>query len=215
MKRYKLRADKRTATGTGACRQLREQKMVPAVLYGRDMESVDISVSEADLLQIISQGSPNALIDLTVGRKKYITMLKEIQRHPIKGGIIHIDFYVVSMDRPITATVPIHIVGEAAGVSEGGTVQYQAREIQVKCLPGDIPERVELDVSALTIGDTRTIADLDLPEKVELLTPEDEVVVTVLAPRLVEEDADVTEEEGLEEEAAQTEEETQPEEDEA
>lgn len=211
MKRYQLKATKRTVTGTAASRKLREQKQVPAVLYGRDMESVEISVPEANLLQIINQGSPNALIDLTVGRKKHITMLKDIQLHPIKGGIIHIDFYVVSMDRPITATVPIHIIGEAAGIGEGGTVQYQARDVEVKCLPGDIPERFDLDISALNIGDTKTVADLEFPDNIQLLTATDEVVVTVLAPRLLEEDIAEEEEDLAEEEAAQTEEDSQPE----
>ncbi len=188
MKRYQLKATKRAETGTSSSRQLRQQLHVPAVLYGRDMESEQISVSQSEVLQIINTGSANALIDLSVGRKKYTTMLKDIQLHPIKRDITHIDFYVVAMDRPITTTVPISIVGEAAGVSEGGTVQYQAREIEVKCLPGDIPERIEFDVSELVIGDTRTVADLELPEDIELLTPESEVVVTVLAPRMPEEE---------------------------
>lgn len=211
MKRYQLKATKRTDTGTGRSKRLREELQVPAVLYGRDMESEQISVSQSEVLQIINTGSANALIDLAVGRKKYTTMLKDIQLHPIKRDIIHIDFYVVAMDRPITTTVPISIIGEAAGVSEGGTVQYQAREVEVKCLPGDIPERIEFDISDLVIGDTRTVADLELPDSIELLTSEAEVVVTVLAPSMPEEE-EVDEEEELlvDEEAA--EEEAEPEE---
>ncbi len=205
MKRYQLKATKRTDTGTGRSKRLREELQVPAVLYGRDMESEQISVSQSEVLQIINTGSANALIDLAVGRKKYTTMLKDIQLHPIKRDIIHIDFYVVAMDRPITTTVPISIIGEAAGVSEGGTVQYQAREVEVKCLPGDIPERIEFDISDLVIGDTRTVADLELPDSIELLTSEAEVVVTVLAPSMPEEE-EVDEEELLgDEEAAEEE----------
>ena len=210
MKRYQLKATKRTDTGTGRSKRLREELQVPAVLYGRDMESEQISVSQSEVLQIINTGSANALIDLAVGRKKYTTMLKDIQLHPIKRDIIHIDFYVVAMDRPITTTVPISIIGEAAGVSEGGTVQYQAREVEVKCLPGDIPERIEFDISDLVIGDTRTVADLELPDSIELLTSEAEVVVTVLAPSMPEEE-EVDEEELLGDEEA-AEEEAEPEE---
>lgn len=184
MKRYKLNADVRTCKG----HLVRRENQVPAVLYGRSMEAIQLSLPEATINHFVSHGSANALIDLAVGDETYVVMLKDLQRNRIKGDIIHIDFYAVNLKQKLTATVPIHLQGEAEGVKAGGVMQHQAREVEVRCLPTEIPQGFDLDISALNIGDSLAVADLTAPEGVEILSPETEVIVSVLAPRMVEEE---------------------------
>jgi len=183
MERYTLNASIRTAKG----RKVRREKLVPAVLYGRKVQARNIAVPESELNHFINHGSPNALINLAVGGESYTVMLKELQRDRIKGNVIHADFYSVDLSQKITVTVPIHLVGEAPAVKEGGVLQLQTREVEIKCLPTEIPQSFDLDISALQIGDTRTVADLSVTGDIEMLTPADEVIVAVLAPRLADE----------------------------
>lgn len=190
MKRYKLSANIRTGKG----HLVRRENQVPAVLYGRNLEAVHLALPEVAINHFVNHGSANALIDLAVGNETYVVMLKDLQRNRLKGDIIHIDFYAVDLKQKLTATVPIHLLGEAEGVKAGGVMQHQAREVEVRCLPAEIPHGFDLDISALNIGDSLSVADLTAPEGVEILSPETEVIVSVLAPRMVEEeDAEETE----------------------
>jgi len=184
MKRYKLNAEVRNGKG----RQVRNNKQVPAVLYGRNLEPVNLAVPESEINHFINHGSANALIDLAVGQDAYTVMIKDLQRNRIKGDILHIDFYAVDLSQKLTASVPIHLIGEAEGVKAGGVLQHQTREVEVKCLPTAIPQGLDLDISLMGIGDTKTIADLTVAGDVEILTPPEEVIVSVLAPRLAEEE---------------------------
>jgi len=189
MKRHKLSAVIRTNKG----RQVRREKQVPAVLYGRGMEAVQLAVPELEVNHFISHGSSNALIDLAVGKEQYTVMLKDLQLNRVKGTVLHVDFIVVDLGQKLTATVPVHLQGEAEGVKSGGVLQFQAREVEVKCLPTEIPHGFDLDISALNIGDSKTVADLMVAGDIEILTPETEVIVSVLAPRLADEQTETTE----------------------
>lgn len=199
MKQYALKADIRADKGY----KVRRDAMIPGVLYGREVEPIHLSLPVADVNQLIQHGTANMLIDLTAGKKKYTVMLKDKQRHRIKGDILHLDFYAVDLEQKLTATVPLQLVGESPGVKEGGILQQQTREIEVRCLPTEIPQGFELDISSLGIGDSSTVADIVIPEEIEVLTPDTEVVVSILAPRLEEEVEDL---EAEETEAQQTEE---------
>lgn len=190
MKRYTLKADIRADKG----HKVRRDNLVPAVLYGQGVEPIHLGLPEADVKQFVQRGTANMLIDLTAGKKKYTVMLKDLQRHRVKGDILHMDFYAVDLEQKLTATVPVHLIGEPLGVKEGGVVQQQTREVEVRCLPTEIPQGFELDISALAIGDSRTVADLAIEGDFEILTPETEVVVSVLAPRLETEEEVETEE---------------------
>ncbi|MDD2281784.1 MAG: 50S ribosomal protein L25 [Eubacteriales bacterium] len=190
MKRYTLKADIRADKG----HKVRRDNLVPAVLYGQGVEPIHLGLPEADVKQFVQRGTANMLIDLTAGKKKYTVMLKDLQRHRVKGDILHMDFYAVDLEQKLTATVPVHLIGEPLGVKEGGVVQQQTREVEVRCLPTEIPQGFELDISALAIGDSRTVADLSIEGDFEILTPETEVVVSVLAPRLETEEEVETEE---------------------
>ncbi|HBI56643.1 MAG TPA: 50S ribosomal protein L25 [Firmicutes bacterium] len=190
MKRYTLKADIRADKG----HKVRRNNLVPAVLYGHGVGPIHLGLPEADVKQFVQHGTANMLIDLTAGKKKYTVMLKDLQRHRVKGDILHMDFYAVDLEQKLTATVPVHLIGEPLGIKEGGVVQQQTREVEVRCLPTEIPQGFELDISALAIGDSRTVADLAIEGNFEILTPETEVVVSVLAPRLETEEEVETEE---------------------
>ncbi len=189
MKRYTLKADIRADKG----HKVRRNNLVPAVLYGHGVGPIHLGLPEADVKQFVQHGTANMLIDLTAGKKKYTVMLKDLQRHRVKGDILHMDFYAVDLEQKLTATVPVHLIGEPLGIKEGGVVQQQTREVEVRCLPTEIPQGFELDISALAIGDSRTVADLAIEGDFEILTPETEVVVSVLAPRLETEEVETEE----------------------
>jgi len=180
MKRYSLTAVIRTDKG----RKARRDELVPAVLYGPGVESIHLGLPVADVNQFVQRGTANMLIDLTADKKKYTVMLKDLQRHRVKGDVLHMDFYAVDLEQKLTTTVPVHLIGESPGVKEGGILQQQTREIEVRCLPTEIPQGFEVDISALAIGDSRTVADLSMEGNFEVLTLDTEVVVSVLAPRL-------------------------------
>lgn len=190
MERFTLNAVVRNSKG----RQVRREKLVPAVLYGRGIEPSSLAVPEADINHFINHGSANALIDMAVGSESYTVMIKDLHRNKVKGNILHVDFYAVDLKQEITTAVVIHLQGEAEGVKAGGVLQHQTREIEVKCLPTAIPESFDVDISALNIGETLTVADLKVPQGVEVLSADTEVIVSVLAPRLTEEDETETEE---------------------
>ncbi len=164
---------------------IRRQGRVPAVVYGHRRDSQAISVDEAALHQILGYGS-NALIKLTTGNAEDTVMVKEIQRDPVRGGILHIDFLSVALDEVLTARVPLILIGEEDVSETGGIVQHQLREVEVECLPTDVPGHLNVNVSDLRVGDHISAGDLTLPVKVTLITDPDEIVVTVVAPRVAE-----------------------------
>ena len=194
----KLNASIRPTSGTGSSRALRAEKAVPAVLYGQDLDTLPIAISEAEINQMLSKGGSAALMDLTVDSKNYAVMIKEIQRNHMKGNIIHVDFHSVNLKEPVHASIPVLLEGESPGVKGGGILQQQLREVEVKCLPTQLPARIELDISTLGVGESLHASDLMIPPGVELVTSPEETVVSILAPRLAEEPA--TEETGNTEE---------------
>lgn len=195
MQRYALNAQLRTAKG----RKARRDNFVPAVLYGAKVKPIHLNLANADVSQFIQRGTANMLIDLTAGAKKYTVMLKELQRHRIRGTVLHIDFYAVDLEHKLTALVPIHLVGDSPGVKAGGILQQQTREVEVRCLPTEIPQGFEVDISGLEIGDSQAVADLTIEGDFEILTAETEVVVSVLAPRFDTETEPETEQDETEE----------------
>lgn len=200
MKRYNLQAEVREETGKGVARKLRRAGLLPGVVYGKTRKSQPLIV---DPIQLQNKMSGNVIFDLTIvdddKETKETVMIKEIQRDPIKGDLLHIDFQHISMDEKISVSIPLSLKGDAPGVKEGGVLQQLLREVEIECLPADIPEELELDISDLHIGDSLMVSDLDVPEEIEIKTPFDEVIVTVVAPtELVEEEIEEEEEEFVE-----------------
>lgn len=194
MGKYNLKVEKREATGKGVARKLRASGLVPGVVYGKNIESQSIIIDPQDLLNKLSG---NAIFDLDItGVGKDTVMVKEVQKDPITGVIKHIDFLHISMDEKITVSVSIVLLGDAPGIKEGGVLQQMLREIEVECLPLDIPENIEVDISGLEIGNSVSVSEIEVGDNFEIITPLDEVIVTVILPtEIVEDEVEEGEEE--------------------
>ncbi len=202
MEKIELQATVRKTVGNGPARVLRRAGQTPAVLYGRTTEPILLSVNTKDLEKILQQGNfGQFILNLVIQNGKKVTkpaMIKELQTHPVSGNLIHIDFYEVDMKRRIRVMIPVVTKGKAIGIEAGGMLNIVRRELEVFCLPGDIPESIEIDISGLDIGDSIHLEDLPLGENVEISSDVNYTVVTVLSPK-VEEEIVAEEEEELEE----------------
>jgi len=184
----------REKQGKGVARKLRAAGRIPAICYRRNAEALSVSLDprELDLLLRKASAGINTLIDLKVagggdfdGRQ---VLVKELQRDPISGAYLHADLYAVDMQQSIHVSIPIHIKGTPIGVSlSGGILDHATRELDVECLPNAIPEEFAVDVSALEIGNTIHVRDLQVPDGVEILNDPDVSIVSVVAPAVVEE----------------------------
>jgi large subunit ribosomal protein L25 len=197
-----LVAEPRDATGKGVARKLRAAGRIPAVVYGRGAETQAISVDPSALVRLLqsSGAGMNTLIELSVEGTVRTVLVKELQRDPVRGRPLHTDFFLVELDKKVEVSVPIHLVGRPAGVELGGILDHPLRELELECLPRAIPESVDVDVSALEVGDSIHVRDLALPEGVSVRTDVNLAVASVIAPTVVEEP--VAEEELEAEEAA-------------
>lgn len=193
-----IEADRRDGIGKGPARTLRRDGRVPGILYGHGEESVAVSVDALELGRLVHSISvENTIVDLDLDGEEYKVLIRELQRHPFRDDLLHVDFFHVAMDEKIYVEIPIVIVGVPTGVkNKGGVLDHQLRELEVYCLPGNIPEKIELDVTALDIGDSIHVGELDLPD-VEIETDHDRSVVAVLAPTIIEEPEEEPEEEEL------------------
>ncbi|HET7693222.1 MAG TPA: 50S ribosomal protein L25/general stress protein Ctc [Gemmatimonadota bacterium] len=183
-----ISARSRESRGKGAARQTRREGRIPGVLYGHGEDSVSLSVDANELQKLVHSISiENTIVDLDLGSgEPYKVLIRELQRHPFRDEFVHIDFFHVAMDEKIQVEVPIVLIGTPTGVkNKGGVLDHQLRELEVFCLPGSIPEKIELDVSNLDIGDSIHVSDIELPD-VEILTELDRAVVAVLAPTVME-----------------------------
>ena len=191
-----LRAEGRAQTGTGAARRMRRDGFVPAVVYGHGRDSVHLRIRADELDGVLSRISAGTtMIGLEIdGAGSRKVLIRELQRHPFRSAILHVDFFQIREHEKIRVAVPLRLIGLAQGVEEGGILQQLRHEIQVECLPGDIPESFELDVTALLIGDSLHIADFDAGG-VTILDDLDLTVCAVVPPTVMK----VEEEEELEE----------------
>jgi len=176
----------REERGKGPNRRLRMNGKVPAVLYGHGSKNTPLTVDPKDIFKILhSQAGENTIFGLTVpGREKINCLIKEYQLEPVSHDLLHADFYEVAMDQTLEVDVPLEVTGEAYGVkTEGGLLDIVHRELRVECLPGDIPEHITVDVTAMKIGDLFRIRDLQLSDKIKLLDDPDTVIIAVEHPR--------------------------------
>lgn len=185
-----LKVERRTGTGKGVARKLRRMGQVPAILYG-DGDPICLSADPKSLFRVLgTEAGENVLLNLTIMGGEELTrkaMVKEVQVHPVTGTILHADLLAISLERPIEVGVPVELTGVAIGVKDkGGIVDQILRELEVRCLPAAIPDRIVLDVSPLDIGDVLHVSDLPIPGGVEVLTDMEQVVVTVAAPAVEE-----------------------------
>src|SRR5213594_3319022 len=179
-----LAASPRSATGKGAARQARFRGRVPAVIYGHGRDTLPLAVEAKALEKALTGVEPaSTVIELTVDGKKTKTLIREIQRHPVRPDIIHVDFYEIHAHEQVTLKVPVHLVGTPDGVrNAGGVLDQVTREVEIAVLPEHIPDRVELDVTALTIGHSLHVRDLTIANAT-ILTSAELTIATVVPPR--------------------------------
>lgn len=177
-----IKAEPRLEKGKSAARRLRRAGRVPAIIYGAHAgEPSPVAVDAADLQRALpARGHLVELVFPDGNRRK--VLLKDLQFHPVRGDAIHADFYQVDPNEAISTLVPVVLTGEEARENDGGVVTFLRREVEVTCLPTDIPDALPLDISPLKIGDTVQAKDLPLPPGVRLAGDPEEVIVTVLAP---------------------------------
>jgi large subunit ribosomal protein L25 len=184
--RMKLEVKERESRGSADSRRLRKQGLVPGVLYGRGKPPHPFCVPERELRRALSGDSGlHAILDVVLEGQQstHASILKDYQQDPIRGHISHIDLHEVRLDQPIQSSVTVQLVGEPAGVKEGGVLSQVQREINVEALPMEIPEHIDLDVSGMNIGDTLRLADLAPIDGVTYLdNPDETVLATVGLP---------------------------------
>ncbi|UCF30302.1 MAG: 50S ribosomal protein L25/general stress protein Ctc [bacterium] len=200
MASLKLNAELRDGTGKGVARKLRRSGRIPAVLYGQGMEGTALSLNADDLTYLIAKGHATTSIlrlEIQEGKDSFErnVLIKELQRHPYRDAIYHVDLQEIALDQDITIKVPVETTGESEGVKMGGILEFKRRELEVTCLPGKIPDSLVIDISELQIGDVVHVADLSPPEGVTIPHDVNFTIITVVAPRVEEEAVEEVEEE--------------------
>jgi large subunit ribosomal protein L25 len=192
---FELVAEFRDAQGKGASRRLRREGKVPAILYGGHSDARALSLSHQKLIIMLeNERFYSTILSLKVGEQTQAAILKDVQRHPFKNAIVHIDFQRVEDNQKIRISIPLHFVGAAVspGVkTQGGLVSHMRTEVEVSCLPKDLPEFIEVDLSKLGLNESIHLSQLKVPEGVELLAlaKEDSAVVAIHSPRAEEPEA--------------------------
>ena len=192
-----LIAQRRPAAGKGPAGRVRREGLIPAVVYGLGSDNISVSVSQRELVHILSGGSGmNTLITLNIDGTEELAIARQLQRHPVKGNVIHVDFVRVRADQTIQAEIPVHLTGEAEGAVRGGILEQLVHTLTVEAKPSDFPPSIEYDVAAMEIGSQVYVRDLVVPPGVTVLQNGDDLVAQISAPRVAEA------EEGAEGEAA-------------
>ncbi len=169
----------------GDVKRMRQQGRIPAVLYGHKEKSRRVFVDQHAFKQVLETLRQEAVtINLQIGEKGFLCVIKAIQHNPVTDELLHIDFQHIHKKEKIRATVPIHIIGEAPGVEKGGILDQRVHEIVVKCLPADMPSHIDVDISQLELGDTIHLGDFDVPN-IEYEMTKETPIVSVLVPRAV------------------------------
>lgn len=192
MAETKLKADIRTETGKGPARRLRAVGLVPATLYGHGMDPVSLSVSAQDLVHLFHKAGQNALVDLQVDGDEHLAIARDVQRDHLHDRYVHLDFLAIRRDEKIRVSVQVIETGESVGVEEGGVVEHHLREIELECLPADVPERIEVDITRMQIGDMVHVGEITSPEGATFLTDPETPVLSIIMPAILQVEADLS-----------------------
>lgn len=184
--RSTLQVAPRKRSGTGALKRLRREGLVPAVVYGKKFDNVNLKVNAKEIRDLLARStSEHILVDLQIeGSGSQLALIQDVTHNPLNGNIIHIDFHAIKEDETIHARVPVRVTGEAAGVKLGGLLEHQIHNLEIICLPKDLPEAIVYDVSHLNVGDAVHIRELPFPEGVQPKLAGDVIVIHLAAPRV-------------------------------
>jgi len=190
-----LKAETRKRTGSGVLKQMRREGYTPSVIYGKGTENLNIKVNTKTLTDMLAHSaSDSILVDLEIdGGDSQTAFLQSTQHNPVTGVLMHADFLAVTKGMTITATIPLEMHGEPVGTKSGGVVEQLIRDLEITCAPRDLPEKIEGNIEHLDIGDSISIADLDLPDGVETALEPDILVVIVNEARLLQAEEEETE----------------------
>ena len=209
MEKVTLKAEIREEFGKEAGSRTRKAGMVPAVVYKKASKALSLTVDARELFHVLhTTAGANVIIALNIvskdkAKKDRTVIIKEIQYHPIRGDVLHLDFHEISLTDKITVNIAIETKGEPEGVkADGGTLDHPLKELSIECLPTEIPERIDVHVEPLMIGDTIRVKDLDIPDGITVLSDLEQTVCSVVPPKVEEE---ITDEEAASEEAAEPE----------
>ncbi len=184
MNQVQLVVEPRADTGKSPSRKLRREGLVPGIVYGLDGACEQVSVPARALQHILqATGGSNTLIELKVGSSSQLTLAREVQRHPVRGTLLHVDFVRVRAGQSIEAEIPVNLVGEPIGVREGGRLEQLIFHVKIAAPAGSIPSGIEHDVSELAIGDQLSVAELAIPAGVTMVTESDVLVAHMPIPR--------------------------------
>ncbi|GBE14472.1 MAG TPA: 50S ribosomal protein L25/general stress protein Ctc [Proteobacteria bacterium] len=207
MQALKLFAELREDSGKGVARKLRRDGKIPAVLYGRGEVTISLVLNSDELSHLLAGGKATTnILKLQIGKDTKTSgkdvLIREIQRHPFREYIYHVDFQEIALDETLTVKVPVILVGESKGITMGGNLAFNRRELEVSCLPDSIPESITIDISDMDIGDSVHVESLEAPEGVTILHDVNFTILTIVGAAAEEEE---------EEEAIEDEESTEPE----
>ena len=176
---FNINVEKRELANKGGRKRMFKEGKIPGIYYSHDSkESLPFSIDKKEIVK--AQRAETQIYNITVGSKKRNVLFKSVQYHPVTDEIIHIDLYGIKMDQMVTVNISLNINGTAKGVSEEGGILIQGlNELEVECLPMDIPQSIDIDISHLNIGDSFRVIDIDLEEKLTLKTAEDQIIVSV------------------------------------
>ena len=184
-----LNVEERDGRGKSPARRMRRDGKIPGVFYGPKRDAVALAVDRTEFAAQVGTVEGSHLIrfqSAAAALGQQVALVREVQVHPVSGAVLHLDFYEVDLTQRLQVTVPLHFVGKARGLADGGILQPVLREIEVECLPTDIPQFIEVDVSGLAIHDAVHIADIAMPPNVSAVFESNEAVVTVLPPTVEE-----------------------------
>jgi large subunit ribosomal protein L25 len=186
MERPVLSAEIREGIGKEKAKKLRTKGLIPAIFYSPLSQSIPLVIDSKEFAKVLeTEAGENVLIDLSIRKgdqtSRKVVMVKDVQIHPLKGTTLHTDFYEVAMDEMVIVEVPIHLDGKPEGIKVGGILEQVRRTIQIQCLPGDIPKRIDVDVSSLNIGDSIHVQEIQV-EKAKIISETNFTIATVVPP---------------------------------
>lgn len=197
MASYKMNATKRENIGSNKVNKLRAEKLIPGVIYKKGEETKSLQVDEKEFQLTFRNAGTTSVIDLDLDGEKHSVIVREVQKHPVRNEVLHIDFLELNMDETLKVLIPVNLIGRDEIKLQPSVLTQLLNEVEVECLPGNIPNTADIDVSGMDFIDPLFVKDLDIAkdEDITILTEEDTVVCTLTEPSIEEEDEEETDEE--------------------